>query len=218
MKYSVVIVDDHLLIAKAISTIVDGFENYNVLYEVENGSILNKKFKIRENIPDIILLDISMPIMDGFETALWLKENYPEILVMALSVQDNDESLLKMVKNGAKGYLHKNVHPEELKMALDKLTTKGIYFPDWATSKFLLNLTGESKLLKKNMLFQISDREREFLSYVCTEMTYKEIAEKMICSPRTIEGYRDALFEKLDVHTRVGLALFAIKNNIYKIT
>lgn len=217
MKYSVVIVDDHMLIAKAISSIVNGFENYEVLYEAENGSVLGKKFKIRENIPDIVLLDISMPVMDGFETAAWLKENYPDILVMALSVQDNDESLLKMVKNGAKGYLHKNVHPTELQTGLDKLTANGIYFPDWATSKFLLNLSGDAKMLKKNLLNDITDREREFLTYVCTEMTYKEIAERMICSPRTIEGYRDALFEKLDVHTRVGLALFAVKNNIYKI-
>lgn len=216
MTYKIVVVDDHLLIAKAISSIIEGFSGFEVLYEAENGKVLMDKFKARVNIPDIILMDISMPIMNGFETTQWLTDNYPDIVVMALSVQDDDDSLIKMIKAGAKGYLHKNVHPAELEMALRILIDKGMYFPAWATSKVFMNLS--KKDVKKTFNeIKLSERELEFLSYVCTELTYKEIADRMCCSPRTVEGYRDALFEKLEIKTRVGLAMYAVKSQIFEI-
>ncbi|GGD44597.1 DNA-binding response regulator [Emticicia aquatilis] len=216
MTYKVVVVDDHLLIAKAISSIIEGFSGFEVLYEAENGKVLMDKFKVRVNIPDIVLMDISMPIMNGFETTQWLTDNYPDIVVMALSVQDDDDSLIKMIKAGAKGYLHKNVHPTELEVALKNLVDKGMYFPAWATSKVFMNLSKKDERKTINEI-KLSERELEFLSYVCTELTYKEIADRMCCSPRTVEGYRDALFEKLEIKTRVGLAMYAVKSHIYEI-
>ena len=215
MKYRIAIADDHLLIAKAISSIVEGFKDFEVLYEVENGKVLQEKFKIPKNIPDIVLLDISMPVMDGFATAAWLRETHPEVLIMALSVQDDDESLIKMIKAGARGYLHKNVHPAELEKALQTLVSKGMYYPDWATSRVFLKLAGNDDK-DAAMDISITEREKEFLQYACTELTYKEIGEKMFCSPRTVESYRDALFEKLNIKTRVALALFAVKVGLYK--
>lgn len=208
--YKIVVVDDHLLIAKAISSIIEGFTGFEVLYEAENGKVLMDKFKVRVNIPDIVLMDISMPIMNGFETTQWLTDNYPDIQVMALSVQDDDDSLIKMIKAGAKGYLHKNVHPAELETALKTLIDKGMYFPAWATSKVFMNISRkEEKKITGEV--KLNERETEFMSYVCTELTYKEIADRMNCSPRTVEGYRDALFEKLNVKTRVGLAMYIVK-------
>ena len=130
MTQTIVIVDDHLLIAKAITSIIEKIKGFEVLYEVENGSSMIERFKIQKNIPDIVLLDISMPVMDGFETAKWLKQNHPEIKVMALTMQGDDESLIKMIKSGASGYLHKNIHPAELEKALDALATKRFYYPD----------------------------------------------------------------------------------------
>jgi DNA-binding NarL/FixJ family response regulator len=209
MKHSIAIVDDHLLIAKAITGIIENFKQFDVLYECENGKDLIEKLKLKKNIPDIVLLDISMPIMDGFATAEWLRENYPEILIMALSMQDDEQSLIKMVKAGAKGYLLKNVHPTALQKALDTLVKNGTYFPEWAASKVFMSL---SKISTNKDNFSITEREKEFLQYSTSEMSYKEIAEKMFCSPRTVESYRDALFEKLDLKSRVGLAVFAIKN------
>lgn len=210
MTYKIVVVDDHLLIAKAISSIIEGFTGFEVLYEAENGKVLMDKFKVRVNIPDIVLMDISMPIMNGFETTQWLTDNYPDIQVMALSVQDDDDSLIKMIKAGAKGYLHKNVHPAELETALKTLIDKGMYFPAWATSKVFMNISRkEEKKITDEV--KLNERETEFMSYVCTELTYKEIADRMSCSPRTVEGYRDALFEKLNVKTRVGLAMYMVK-------
>ncbi len=218
MKHSIVLVDDHLLIAKAIAGIINNMPDFRVMYEAENGKELIDKLSIQSNIPDIILLDISMPVMNGFETCLWLHQNHPDILVMALSMQDDDESLLTMVKNGAKGYMLKNSHPSELEFALKTLIENKIFFPQWATSRFLNNMIKEGKENSSpDFKSKLNEREEEFLHYVCTELTYKEIADKMFCSPRTIDGYRDTLFEKFNVHSRVGLALIAIKLGFHKV-
>ncbi len=210
MKHSIVIVDDHILIAKALSGIIENFAGFEVLYECENGKVLQERMAIKKNVPDIVLLDISMPVMDGFETARWLRESHPGVLVMALSMQDDEQSLIKMIKSGAKGYLLKNVHPAELEKALEALVKNGCYYPDWATSKVFLSLGAAADAPEGAV--KITEREKEFLSYSVTEMGYKEIAEKMFCSPRTVESYRDALFEKLGLKTRVGLAVYAMKN------
>ncbi|KQT20619.1 two-component system response regulator [Chryseobacterium sp. Leaf405] len=207
MKKTIVIVDDHVLIAKALEGIIDNFYDFEVIYVAENGRDLIQKFENNSKIPDIILMDISMPIMDGFETVLWLKENHPEIKVMALSMQGDDKSVIKMIKNGAKGYLLKNTNPKELENALTKMNSEGFFYPEWASKIIFSNMNNEeSKSVK------ISDREKEFLTYTVTELSYKEIADKMCCSPRTVESYRDQLCDKLDLKTRVGLAVFAIKN------
>ncbi len=214
MEYTIAIVDDHILIAKAISGIIDNFSKYTVLYEAEHGKALMDKFRSAKNIPDIVLVDISMPVMDGFETAKWLRENHPEVLVMALSMQDDDMSLIKMIKSGAKGYLLKNIHPAELEKALDSLVTKGYYYPDWAASKVFQSLAGGDNTREATGI-AFTERELELLKYCCTELTYKEIGEKMCCSSRTVEGYRDSLFLKLGLKTRVGLVMYAIKSGHY---
>ncbi len=211
MKHSIVIVDDHVLIAKALRAIISNFEQFEVLYECENGKELQEKFKVLNNIPKIVLLDISMPEMDGFETAQWLTENYPEVLIIALSMQDDDQSVIKMVKNGAKGYMLKNSHPSELERALNALISIGHYYPEWASSKIFASIQA-TPLNSKNQNFNLSNREKEFLKLSTSEMNYKEISEIMCCSPRTVESYRDSLFEKLELKTRVGLAVFALKN------
>ncbi|REC57140.1 DNA-binding response regulator [Chryseobacterium piscium] len=209
MKKTIVIVDDHLLIAKALEGIIGNFDDFKVIDVAENGKDMIDKFESGQTIPDIILLDISMPVMNGFETASWLKENHPNIKVMALSMQGDDNSVIKMIRNGAKGYLLKNTHPKDLEIALAKLSNDGFFYPDWASKIIFSNMSDEKNNEKKK---KISEREKEFLTYTVTELSYKEIAEKMCCSPRTVESYRDQLCEKFDLKTRVGLAVFAIKN------
>jgi DNA-binding NarL/FixJ family response regulator len=215
MKQKIAIADDHLLIAKAISSIIERFSNYEVLYEIENGQELIDQINKHHKLPDIILLDISMPVLDGFSTAAWLRQHHPGIRVMALTMQGDDESLIKMIRAGACGYLNKNVHPAELEKALDAVVQKGFYYPDWATSRVIHALARGDDQPEPGV--KLSDREKAFLQFACSEMTYKEIGEKMFCSPRTVESYRDSLFEKLGLKTRVALALYAVKTGIYKV-
>ncbi|WP_276875956.1 response regulator transcription factor, partial [Chryseobacterium joostei] len=203
MKKSIVIVDDHILIAKALEGIIDNFNEFEVIYVCENGKDLIQKFEEGNPIPDIILLDISMPIMDGFETAAWLAKHHPNIKVMALSMQGDDNSVIKMIKNGAKGYLLKNTHPKDLETALTRLDTDGFFYPEWASKIIFSNFNKDQEA---EITVKISDREKEFLKYTVTELSYKEIADRMCCSPRTVESYRDQLCDKLDLKTRVGLA------------
>ena len=209
MIYSIVIIDDHVLIANALRSIISNFPQFKVLYVCSNGTEFVNKVKGRQ-IPNIILLDVNMPVMDGFETAKWIKEHYPKIKIMALSMQDDEQSLIKMIRNGARGYVLKNILPTDFKKALVKLVDKGYFFPDWATQKVFTSI-GEHTI-SVDLKTDLSDREIEFLKYAATEKTYKEIAEDMFCSPRTIENYRDSLFDKLSIKSRVGLAAYAIRN------
>ncbi|KQR93780.1 two-component system response regulator [Chryseobacterium sp. Leaf180] len=208
MKTTVVIVDDHILIAKALENIINNFADFEVLYVCENGKRLQKSIIKNDQKPEIILLDISMPEMDGFETALWLQQDFPDIKTMALSMQGDDNSVIKMVKNGAKGYLLKNTHPADLEKALKRMQEDGFYYPEWASKIIFSNFKNK----EENPEIKFSEREKEFLKFVVSEMSYKEIADKMCCSPRTVESYRDQLCEKLDLKSRVGLAVFALKN------
>lgn len=215
MKHSIVIVDDHILIAKALRSIMANFKDFEVLYECENGKELQDKFTSKANIPSIILLDISMPVMDGFETSKWLREHHPNVLVLALSMQDDEQSLIKMIKNGARGYLLKNVSPSELETALKTIINNGFYYPEWASHIVFSNMMGNiPKQHSSTMASELTEREKEFLKLCITDMSYKEISEKMFCSPRTIESYRNSLCEKLNIKTRVGLAVFAIKSGL----
>jgi DNA-binding NarL/FixJ family response regulator len=210
----VVIVDDHVLLRNGLAGIVTDM-GYTVLYECGNGSDLLQQLDKTEK-PHLILMDINMPLMDGFEATLWLKKHQPSIKVIALSMFDDDTSIIRMLRNGARGYVLKDVSPFELQTAIDAVITKGYYYSDLVSGSLLHTLKDaeydEEDDLKK--VLNLKDRDIEFLKLVCTEMTYKEIAEKMHLSPRTIDGYRDDLFEQLGIKSRVGLVIFAIKNGI----
>lgn len=216
-KPAVVLVDDHVLLRNGLANLIRSFGEYTVLFEAYNGADLISQLKSR-SLPDIVLLDVNMPDMDGYETASWLKRNHPEIKILALSMYDTDNSIIRMLKNGVKGYILKDIEPAELKIALESVISKGFYYSEMVTGKLIHTInTFDGAQPKVNQLLRLNDRELEFLKLACTECTYKEIAERMYLSPRTIDGYRDALFEKLTVRTRVGLVLYAIRNGIVSV-
>ena len=215
-KIKLAIVDDHKLFRDGLAELISGFSEYKVIIEADNGADFIRQLDGKD-VPDIILLDINMKEMDGFETAEWLKENHPEIKILVLSMYENENAIIRMLKSGARGYVLKDIRKKELEQALSSLVSKGYYYTDLITGKLIhvINSLDEVKpgqSLKD--LASITQREIEFLKLACTELTYKDIAEKMHLSVHTIDGYRDALFEKLNVKSRIGLALYAIKNKI----
>lgn len=209
----IVLVDDHALLRNGLAELVKTL-GHDVLFECGNGKELLTRLDAKQ-LPGIVLLDINMPEMDGYETALWLKQQYPDIKVLALSMYDNETAIIRMLKSGARGYILKDSEPAELKAALHALEDKGFYYSDLVSGKLMhaINKMEDENGNLKNLV-PLNERETDFLKYACTELTYKEIAEKMFLSPRTIDGYRDALFEKLNVKTRVGLVMYAIKNGV----
>lgn len=203
----IALVDDHRLFRSGISSLINNFKKYDIIFEAGNGEEMIGKISSGLK-PDVILLDIHMPVMDGMLTASWLKENYPEIGVIALSMLEDPEKVLAMLKHGVKGYLLKDSEPREFEEALQKVSQGEVYYPGFVT-RLLINSFTEN--VDKVSLYI---RELEFLKLAASELTYKEIATQMCISIRTVDGYRDSLFEKLGVKSRTGLVLYAIKNKL----
>jgi two-component system, NarL family, invasion response regulator UvrY len=212
----IALVDDHSLLRNGLASLINNL-GYSVLYECSNGQQLIDKVEKNE-APDVILMDINMPEMDGFETTLWLKRNRPLVNVIALSMYDDETSIIRMIKNGARGYILKDINPKELKLAIESVMAKGFYYSDLVSGKIVKRVRNEGDEDEEGnnskLAVKLNERQIEFLKLAATEMTYKEIAERMHVSPRTVDGYRDELFEKLNIKSRVGLVLFAIKNGI----
>lgn len=213
----IAIVDDHLMFRKGLASLINLFPNTMVILDAGDGQELIEQIN-SESLPDIVLLDITMPVMDGYETAQWLRKHYPEIRILALSTMDNETAIIRMIKYGVKGYILKDANPDELKNAFAEVLSQGYFFNELISRKVIsaVNKMADTKN-EINLWVNLNDREIQFLKFVCTDLTYKEIAEKMNLSVRTVEGYRDALCEKFNVKSRVGLAVYAMKNQIVKV-
>ena len=209
MKYSVVIVEDHALFSQALTSLVNSIPNYEVTYTCKNGAELIRNLKKQRKYPDIVLMDIIVPVYDGLETISTLKQQYPRVKVLVLSKMDNKKIILKTLLAGAKGYLPKDAEKGLLRKALLELQEKG-FFHTCDVAELLIAALHPAHQQEA----ELKDREIEFVKQACTEKTYKEIARDMCVSPKTIEGYRDAIFEKLNLKNRTGMVLYAIKNNI----
>jgi len=212
----IAIVDDHKLFRDGLAELINGFSGYSVIMEADNGRDFIEQLD-KQGVPDIILLDINMKEMDGFETAAWLGEHYPEVKILVLSMYENENAIIRMLRSGARGYVLKDIRKQELEQALSALVTKGYYYTEMVTGKLIHAIhtsNHERPGQTRKDLVSLNNREIEFLKLVCTESTYKDIADKMCLSVHTIDGYRDELFEKLNVKSRIGLVLYAIKNKI----
>lgn len=213
----IALVDDHALLRNGLASLIRSFEGYTVLFQADNGKDFIRQLS-EHPLPDIILLDITMPEMNGFETAAWIKQNAPSIKVLVLSMMDNDEVVISMLKAGARGYILKDSKPVVFKQALDSIRDTGFFINELVSNKMFSYVRNEDNKGKEmSAIAELTDRELLFLQYACTEMTYKDIATEMQVSPRTVDGYRDELLRKLNVQSRVGLVLYAIKNGIYKL-
>jgi DNA-binding NarL/FixJ family response regulator len=207
----IALVEDHVLLRSGLASLINSFGNYKVLLEADNGADFIKQLLPRYP-PDIVLLDITMPVMNGYETAAWIKVNLPNTKVLVLSMMENDAAIIRMLKAGAKGYILKDSKPVIFKEALNAIRDYGFYLNDLVSNK-MLHYVNQGDQTTHDAI-QLTERELSFLKWICTEKNYKEIAQEMYISPRTVDSYRDALFEKTGINSRVGLVLYAIKNGI----
>jgi DNA-binding NarL/FixJ family response regulator len=204
----IAIVDDHTLFRDGVASLMGEFEELKVVFEAENGEQMQHKLA-KHPLPQVILMDINMPVMDGYLATKWVKENYPQIRVLALSMFEDDKAVIRMIKSGAGGYVLKESKPRELLEAIKTINEKGVFINEMVSGKLIRKMTDNDSP-------DFSRKEFEFLRLCCSELTYKEIAEQMFVSPRTVDNYRESLFLKLNLKTRTGLVLYAIQNEIFK--
>jgi two-component system invasion response regulator UvrY len=209
----VALADDHVLLRNALASLIDSFGDCKVIHQSSTGKKLAESVDMGI-IPDVAIIDLNMPEMDGFETALWMQKNHPQVQVLMLTMYDSELSLIRLLQAGVKGFLKKDVHPDELKFAIHSVVQSGYYYSNHTTGKlvnlFRNNPDGHMSLQKA----MLSDQEVQFLKFACSDLTYKEVAQKMGLNPRSVDSLRDQLFTKLDVKSRVGLAMVAIKHGV----
>ena len=208
----VAMVDDHVLLRNALTSLINNSGKCKVIFEASNGKELIAQLE-RNNFPDVVILDLNMPEMDGHQTALYLQQHFPDMKILMLTMYDSELALIRLLKAGVKGFMKKDIHPTELLSAIESVHEYGYYYSAQTSSKLagLFRDKNEQQHLDKVML---TENEIDFLKYACSEMTYKEIAGNLKMNPRAIDGMRDNLFTKLDVKSRVGLAIYAIKHGV----
>jgi two-component system, NarL family, invasion response regulator UvrY len=208
-KIKIILADDHILLRNALASLINSFGEFEVVAQAENGEEVITQLQ-NGNIPQLLLLDLNMPKLNGYETAKIIYERYPDVNVLVLTMYDSEFALIRLLKIGVKGFLKKDTHPLELKKALLLVADSQYYYSSTNINK-LTNLISGKQNNQKNVL---TDVEIEFLRLSSTDMTYKEIAVAMNMTPKKVDHFRDNLFIKLDIKSRVGLAMYAIKNGL----
>lgn len=208
----IALTDDHVVLRSGLSKLVNDFEGCEVVIEAAHGEELLAAIS-GGIVPDLVLLDLNMPVLDGYETARRLQQSHPAIHILILSVYDTELMMIRLLQAGAKGFLKKDAEPAELKLAIQTVMESGYYYTNTTTGK-LVNLFRKSQENSLLLRTTLSELEMRFLRLSCTEMTYKEIAGVMHINPRAVDNLRDNLFEKLEVRSRVGLAMFSIRHGI----
>lgn len=215
-KIRIAMADDHTLFLTTLAAHLNTIEEFQVAYQFPDGQQLVNTLSTDKSV-DIILLDIKMPVLNGFETAEWLKNNLPDIPVLILSMFDSEISLIPLLRKGVRGFVQKTANPDELKKAILSVIDSGFYYSDHSTAKLIelfRNTKGGNTSIQNTML---STEDITFLQLACSDLTYIQIASKLNITPRCVESLRNNLFIKLDVKSRVGLAISAIKNGIANI-
>ncbi|WP_160711092.1 response regulator transcription factor [Chitinophaga solisilvae] len=211
----VAIADDHKIFRSGVINTLVPYENIRFIYEADDGQHLLQLMEKQQ--PDVILMDLKMPNMDGIEATVKVKEKYPDVKIIILTMYEDDNFIVHLVENGANAYLLKNADPEEIYEAICTTFEKGFYFNENVNLALLKKVLHKNKQQFKPTLkneIQLNDREQEVLKLICSEYTTQEISEQIYLSPRTVEGIRQKLLEKLNVKNSVGLVLYAFRSGL----
>jgi DNA-binding NarL/FixJ family response regulator len=213
-KIAIAIVDDHTLFRQGIGHLLAESGEIEVVFEASNGQDLKNKIGLHP-IPEVILMDINMPIMDGYESTKWTKANYPHVKILALSMHDEDKPIIEMLKSGAGGYMLKKSKAADLLNAVRTLANQGFFINELVSERLMRNIRNDQQVKPASIV--LSANEHRFLELCCSDLTYKEIAGLMNLSSHTIDNYREALFQKFAIKSRTGLVISGLKHGLIKI-
>ncbi|RYY39231.1 MAG: response regulator transcription factor [Chitinophagaceae bacterium] len=209
----VAIADDHKIFRKGVILSLRPFANIRFVQEAENGEELLAGIALSE--PDVVLMDLRMPVKDGIETTKQLSKDYPHIYVIVLSMYEDERFVSHMMENGAQGYLLKNAEPQEIRKAILDVFEKGYYLNNFVNRILLKKAHTRQKAVPSlRSEIVLNEREKDVLKYICMEYTATEIADRMDISNRTVEAIKDRLMERFGTKNTAGLVFFAVKNNL----
>ncbi len=212
-QISIMLVDNHTIVRNGLKSLIEVLGNYKVIGEYDNGKqFINSISSLPD--PDLVIMDLNMPEMNGSQTMAWVHTNRPALKVLVLTLDTDDKTIIKLYRLGIRGYLPKNCSAEELKQAIDGTVHTGYYHSDLLQQALIADAEHAGRVKKTEE--HISERERMFLQLICDkeEYTYEQISSLMNVHRRTVDGYREALSEKFNIRSKTGLVLFAIKNGI----
>jgi two-component system, NarL family, invasion response regulator UvrY len=215
MKTTIAMADDHVLLRNGLASLLNDL-GYQVIFQADDGKEFIEKIQAANASPHIALMDINMPKMNGYETTMWLKKNSPEVKVLALSMYDDENAIIRMIRCGARGYILKDSDPLELKTAINAIMDKGFYHSELVSGTLIhvVNRIDDPEHAAMKGGMGLTEKQMEILKLLCTEMSIKEIAEQVHLSTRTVDSYRDELLDRLNCKSRIGLVLYAIKNGM----
>lgn len=209
----IAIADDYKIYRDGLKVGLSADDNLEVVFEADNGEDLMKG--LESMTPDVIIMDLKMPIMDGMEATKEVRKKYPSIKVLVVTMYDDDKFIIHLMENGANGYLLKNTEPDEIRKSIYSVHENGYYFNDVVNKALLKKLVLKNNLKPSfNQNIELTERELEVLKLICEEKTAAEIAKEIFLSPRSVEGIRQRLIEKVGVRNTAGLVMFAVKNNM----
>ena len=212
-KIKIAIADDYKIFREGLKISLGQDEQLEILHEADNGEDLLAN--IEKEKPDVILMDLKMPIMDGMEATQLIRKKYAEIKILVVSMYDDDKFIIHLMEIGANGYLLKNAEPDEIRKAIYAVHENGYYFNDLVNKALLKKLVMKTNFKPSfNENVELTERELEVLKLICAEKTAAEIGKEIFLSPRSVEGIRQRLIEKIGVRNMAGLVMFAVKNRL----
>jgi DNA-binding NarL/FixJ family response regulator len=210
----IILVDDELLFRKGISFLLEREKNLEVIFEASNGDELISFLQLNSNHPDIIIMDLKMPVINGVEATKIIRKEFPEIKIIALTSYDSKSFVANMIDVGAVSYLIKNATPQDLLTTINEVALKGFYYTD-SVMKVIKEDVLTNKKLKSNFDNNfLTKREIEVLKLICSQKSSVEIGEQLFISPRTVEGHRNSLLLKTQSKNIAGLVVYAVQNDI----
>lgn len=214
-QLKVFIADDHTLFRKAMVNLIRGFENIEEVKDAENGKELLTLMKYQQ--PDVAIVDLQMPVMDGTETCETIIAKFPDVKVIVLTMHDSEKYILHMMEMGVHAFLLKNTEPEELQQAIESVIEKDFYHNDLVASVLRKNMREKKQGHRPSFnTIELSDREKEIVLLVCQEMTIKKISQKLSLSENTVRNHRVNIMEKVGVNNMVGLVKYAYDSGLIK--